>query len=260
MAHSRRLRCSWRGCAAWWIRAFAVALPALVGCAAATAQALISPVLIEFKPKQKVATIRVALSDKATRPMRLQAQLLSWRQDARGAAITQPSEDLVVTPRIADIRPGSQQVLRLALRGSLPADTEMAYRLVLEDIEEGTTVDAGGGAAIKFRMAYDLPVLVAPRGPVVGALRWRDCATTAPRVANGACVQLVNAGNRRVKVQTMMLAGDGWRKSIDLGAGEAVLAGDEREWSVGALASGPVRSVRVRMAGGEELQAEPAEN
>lgn len=258
MARSPTLRRSWRVCPAWWVRACLVAVPALVGCVAATAQALISPVLIEFKPKQKIATIRVALSDKAARPMRLQAQLLSWRQDVHGAAITQPSDDLVVTPRIADIRPGSQQVLRLALRGSLPADSEMAYRLVLEDIEDGTTVDAGGGAAINFRMAYDLPVLVAPRGPVVGALRWRGCPATSPRAASGGCVQLVNAGNRRVKVQAVTLAGDGWRKSIDLGEGVAVLAGDEREWSVGEPASGPVRSVLVRMVGGEELQAEPA--
>lgn len=243
---------------AWWVPT-SVAVAGLLSCATAMSQALISPVLIEFAPKQRIATVRITLSDKATSPMRLQAQLLRWRQDVHGAAVTQPSDDLVVTPRIAEIHPGKQQVLRLALRGPLPADTEMAYRLVLEDIADPVPVDLGGGAAVNFRMAYDLPVLVAPRSPVVSALRWRNCPqATTPRASTGTCLRIVNAGNRRLKVQAVMLAGDGWQRSLNLGEGDAVLAGDEREWTIPAPASGPVRSVQVRTATGKLLQAEAA--
>jgi fimbrial chaperone protein len=248
------------GRAPWWMTT-AVTAAALLGAAAASAQALISPVLIEFKPKQKITTVRVTLSDKATSPMRLQAQLLSWRQDAKGAAVTQPSDDLVVTPRIAELKPGQQQVLRLALRGSLPAETEMAYRLVLEDIADSRPVDMGGGAAVNFRMAYDLPVLVAPRGPVVHALRWRNCAAAAtPRATKGACVRIVNAGNSHVKVQSLTISGDGWQQSLNLKEGEPVLAGDEREWTVPTQVAGPVRSVHVRTSAGAVLQTEAAAN
>jgi fimbrial chaperone protein len=249
-----------RGRSLSWIAAALAAATALAP-AATVAQALISPVLVEFKPKQKITTLRITLSDQATSPMRLQAQLLRWRQDAHGAPVTQPSDDLVVTPRIADLKPGQQQVLRLALRGSLPAETEMAYRLVLEDIADPKPMDMGGGAAVNFRMAYDLPVLVAPRGPIVKALRWRDCdAPPAPRAARGRCVRIVNAGNTHVKVQSLTVDGDGWQQSLDLREGAPVLAGDEREWTVPTQASGPIRSVQVRTSAGAVLQAAGAVN
>jgi fimbrial chaperone protein len=231
----------------------------LAGAAAASAQALISPVVVEFGAKQKVATVRITLSDKAIKPMRLQAQLLQWLQDPHGAAVTQPSEDLIVTPRIAELKPGQQQVLRLALRGALPAATEQAYRLVLEDIAPPSSMDLGGGAAVNFRLAYDLPVMVAPRGPVVSALRWRACPPEpTPRAAKGVCVRIANAGNRRVKVRSVTISGDGWKQDLDLDQAEAVLAGAEREWLVPAAAAGELRGVQVRTATGEVLRAEPA--
>jgi fimbrial chaperone protein len=249
-----------RGRSSCWTAAAAAAV-ALLGAGRIHAQALISPVLIEFAPKQKIATVRITLSDKATSPMRLQAQLLRWRQDARGAPVTQPSDDLIVTPRIAELKPGQQQVLRLALRGAPPADGEMAYRLVLEDIAEPRPVDMGGGAAVSFRMAYDLPVLIAPRGPVVHALRWHDCAAPAtPRAASGACVRIINTGNQHVKVQALTVSGDGWQQSLNLKEGEPVLVGDEREWIVPGPPAGPVRSVQVRTSNGAVLQAEAAGN
>ena len=241
----------------WLLRTAAAA--ALLGSGAASAQALISPVVVEFGPRQRIATVRITLSDKAIRPMRLQAQLLQWTQELQGAAVTQPSEDLIVTPRIAQLKPGQQQVLRLALRGALPADREQAYRLVLEDIAQPTSMDLGGGAAVNFRMAYDLPVMVAPRGAVVRSLRWRSCSSqTAPRAAEGVCVRLVNAGNRRLKVRSVTVGGDGWQQELTLKEADAVLAGTEREWVVPAHAAGAVRSVQVHTATGEVLSAEPA--
>ena len=83
----------------------------------AAAQVLINPVLVELNPNQRVASITVSLSEKATAPMRLQAEVLRWQQDARGESVSQPSNDLLVTPPIADIRPGEKQMFRIALRG-----------------------------------------------------------------------------------------------------------------------------------------------
>jgi fimbrial chaperone protein len=216
---------------------------------------LISPVLIEFGPKQKVATIRVTVSDKARGPMRLQAQLLRWHQDVHGAAVTQPTDDLVIAPRIAEIKPGQQQVLRLALRGPVPAETEMAYRLVLEDIADHAPTDMGGGASINLRMAYDLPVLVAPRGPVTAQLRWKECPVAAAPHAKPLCVRIVNSGNVHVKIRSLVISGDGWQKPLNLKEPDSILAGDEREWSQAGQMPGPVRSVQVRTATGQVIEA-----
>lgn len=242
-----------RGRTSGWARLL-VCIAAYAGAAPAGAQALLSPVVVTFAPRQKIATVRVTLSDKALGPMRLQAQLLRWRQDVHGAALTEPTDDLVIAPRIAEIQPGHQQVLRVGLRGPLPADTEMAYRLVLEDIAEHAPVQMGGGAAVTFRMAYDLPVLVAPRGPVVTRLLWRECPSRSAARNLPLCVRILNAGNAHVKLRSLVLSGDGWQKPLELKEPESILAGAEREWSQAGAAPGPLRAVQVRSATGQLLE------
>lgn len=243
----------------------------LLVCSTTAAQLVIGPVVVEFGEKQRVAAVAVTLDDSAKLPMRLQAEVLRWSQDLAGQAVTEETDELLVTPPMAELRPGQRQVFRLALRGKRPAPEELAYRLILEDISESTTsAEVSPGMVINFRMRHDLPVVVAPAGPVVNLLRWKPCppeafATTASAPAKPtatrtaeACVRLLNAGNRRVKVQTLTLDGDGWQQALTLKEGENVLVGSEREWRVPLAKgqAGALRSVEVQTARGETLQAE----
>jgi hypothetical protein len=71
-------------------------------------------------------------------------------------------------------------------------------------------------------------------------------------------VRFLNAGNRRIKFETITVTGDGWKQELSLKTGENVLAGAQREWLV-PLARGQAgapRGVQVRTARGETLQAE----
>jgi fimbrial chaperone protein len=227
------------------------------------AQMLIQPVVVELAPRQRAVAISVTLSETAPAPVRLQAELLRWKQDPEGHSITAPSDDLIVSPPLADLQPGQRQVFRIALRGA-PSNQELAYRLVLEDIADPDAAASGApGMAINFRMRYDLPVLVAPAGKIQNALRWSACATAVAKLAPEAvpaeaCVRLLNAGNRRVKVQMLTLSGDGWQQALMIKDGENVLVGSEREWHVPLATgqSGALRGVQVQTVRGETLQAE----
>jgi fimbrial chaperone protein len=249
-------------CAGRWLTGAGL-LAGLLGSGLASAQVMIRPVVLELGARQRVMAVTVSLSDQADAPVRLQAQVLRWRQDVQGHAVTEPSDDLLVSPPIADVKPGEKQVFRVALRGARPAPEELSYRLILEDVSAPTT--ANRAAAVQFQMRYDLPVLVAPVAPVVTALRWKPCPPEAAKqtpaqTASGveACVRLLNAGNRRVKVQTLTLAGDNGPQVLSLQEGQNVLSGAEREWRVplSAARSGVVRGVKVDTALGETLQAE----
>lgn len=256
----------------WQAVAGAGLIAALLASGTALAQVVISPVLVELGTRQRVVAVTVSLSDTARAPIRLQADLLRWEQDVQGQTMTEPSDDLLVTPPIADLRPGATQVFRVTLRGARPAPEELAYRLILEDVAEPTSAaDSAPGMSIKFRMRYDLPVLVAPAGPVANALRWKPCPPEAVATASAAsstkppaalraeaCVRLLNAGNRRVKVQTLTLTGEGWEQALPLKDGVNVLAGAEREWRVPLATgqTGALRGVQVQTARGETLQAE----
>jgi fimbrial chaperone protein len=243
-----------------YLRAFVPALLGLAG-AAAQAQVVINPVVVEFAPRQRVASVTISLSDTATRAMRLQAEVLSWRQDLQGKDLTAPSTDLLVTPPIAELRPGQKQLFRVALRGPRQGSGELAYRLVLEDVAppapEAPPTDTPD-ISIRLRMRYDLPVLLAPAGPVVNQLRWKPCVAAPAEGRPLACVRLSNAGNRRVKVQALTLSGANWEQTLALGEGANVLSGAEREWRVPLQPgqAGAPLGVRVRTVDGQSIQAE----
>jgi fimbrial chaperone protein len=222
------------------------------------AQVLINPVLVEFGAQQRTASVTVTLSEKAAVPMRLQADVLSWEQDLQGGNVTKPSSDLLVSPQISELQPGQKQLFRIALRGPRPSPAELAYRLTFEDVAPQTPGTPNEqGVTIQFRMRYDLPLLIAPAVPVQVGLRWKRCPSPTANDAQ-ACVRLLNAGNRRVKVQTLTLAGDGWQQPLTLKEGVNILAGSEREWHIPLQPgqAGSLRGVQVQTVLGETLQAD----
>ena len=236
--------------------AFVVAATSLMP-AVASAQLLIHPVLVEFGAAQRIASVTVTLDSAAAEPMLLQADVLSWTQQLDGRAMSEGSDDLLVIPPMAELRPGEQQTFRIALRGARKKPEEMAYRLILEDVTKPPADTSGQpGMAINFRMRHDLPVLLAPMGQVVNKLYWKPC----PSEARQACVRVVNAGNRRLSVQTLTLLGDGWQQALPLKIAETVLAGTEREWRVplAPAQAGAPRGVQVLSMRGETVQAEAA--
>ncbi|MBC5767659.1 fimbrial biogenesis chaperone [Ramlibacter albus] len=245
----------------------------LAFAATAQGQVLIQPVVVQFAAKQKVVAVSLAMSERAAAPMQLQAQVLRWTQDSEGGAVTQPADDVLVSPAITQLHPGQRQVFRLALRNPQPAGVEKAYRLVLEDVAQ-VPADASGSpqAGLHIRMRYDLPVLVPPQGPPLQALQWAQCPTLGPqgaRVASGpaadayalACVRLLNAGNRRVRLHAVRVTGEGWQEDLPLKQdAPAILAGAQREFrfQLPPSSGGAIRGVQAQTTRGEVLRAEPA--
>jgi fimbrial chaperone protein len=257
-----RLLIGYLSCRAWSCltglpRAFFLLAATWLVPALASAQLLIYPVVVEFGATQRIASVTVTLDSAAAEPMLLQADVLSWTQGLDGSSLSEGSDDLLVVPPMAELKPGEQQTFRIALRGPRQKPEEAAYRLILEDVA-APPVDASGqpGMAINFRMRHDLPVLLAPVGKVVNKFYWKPC----PSEAKQACVRVFNAGNRRVSVQTLTLVGDGWQQALSPTTAETVLAGTEREWRV-PLAQGQAgapRGVQILSVRGETVHAETA--
>ncbi len=150
------------------------------------------------------------------------------------------------------------------LRAPTRAPEERTYRLILEDTSDD--LNPSGQTSVAFKFTHNLPVMVAPSARAFSAVRWKPCTPTPSLLAEKplqirsteACVRLLNAGNRRVKIQTLTLTGDGWQQALPLKEGVNVLAGAEREWRVPLPAgAGALRTVQVQTARGEALAAEP---
>jgi len=181
----------------------------------------ISPVLVELSPKARVAS--VTLTNPSAQAKTFQAQTLSWHQQ-EAADQYEESGDLLVSPSIAQIGAGQTQVFRVVLRGAAPAQTEKAYRLILEDITEESERQ-NDEAAVYMLLRFNLPVFAAPQATARAVPRWSQCAATAGK----GCVRLDNDGNRRIRLSALNVEGQGWRKEIP--GGITVLAGAWQQWT-----------------------------
>lgn len=224
------------------------------------AQITISPIVIEIDKPQRAAAVSV--TNGGERPITLQSEVLLWQQ-ADGKDQYEASDALLVVPSIVQIPAKSTQIIRLMLRSPAPSPLERSYRLVLEDITQPH--DKSDGASISFKFTHSLPVMVAPSGKVRNTLRWKSCANAAesfPELTTPqpkeACVRLLNAGNRRIKLMSLVLMGHGWQQVVSLKKDENILVGAERELRVTLQAgqTGSLRRVQAHTALGETLVVE----
>jgi fimbrial chaperone protein len=196
------------------------ALGSLLAANAAGAMG-ISPVLVELSPKARVAS--VTLTNPSAQAKTFQAQTLSWRQH-EGVDQYAESGDLLVSPSIAQIGAGQTQVFRVVLRGAAPAQTEKAYRLILEDITDENERQKHQ-AMVYMLLRFNLPLFAAPSATARPALRWSQCAATAGQ----GCVRLDNDGNRRIRLSALNVQTQGWHQ--ELAGGVTVLAGAWHQWT-----------------------------
>jgi fimbrial chaperone protein len=231
--------------------AFAVCAAAtlLAPIAPARAQVMIDPVVVELGPRQRAVPVTVTLSAKAAAAVILQSGVMAWEQADDGSPRLRTSNDLVVAPPIAELKPGESQVFRIALRGPRRAPGELAYRLMLEDTAPATAVTAQG---VSFRMRYDLPVMVAPAEPVRNALHWAACKAADKQ----ACVRVVNDGNRRVAFESLAAEGANWKQPLAVTG--VVLAGAHRDWLVPLPSGGDRALVHITgsVRGGKPFSAD----
>ena len=199
---------------------------------ASGAQAVtISPVIVKLTPAHRV--VAVTVSNDSDLPLTMQVDTLAWTQPD-GEDRNEESDDLLVAPSIAEIKPGDSQIFRVTLRRPTLTAVERAYRLVLDDVSALHKKTEGIG--VTFSFSHRLPVFVAGTGKVGPKPHLGRC----PAPAQSGCVRLENEGDRFVKITNLTVKGHNWSK--DLGAGVRVLAGAWKQWTFAwpANSAGPL--------------------
>ena len=113
--------------------ALAAILALLFTSLAAEAQALsVLPVNIFLQPGQAATTLTV--TNQGTSKTAVQIRAYAWNQH-EGDDQLAPSEEVVISPPIASIAPGGNQVVRLVLRlPPMGRDQESTYRILVDQI------------------------------------------------------------------------------------------------------------------------------
>lgn len=131
---------------------------ALSWVAGARAAAIhVKPTMTLFPPGQSAAVITV--TNQGDAPLNAQVRIFGWDQGGEGD-ILGPTSSLVASPPMVSLAPRQSQSIRLVRTArTRPAAVE-AYRLLVDEITDGTPLPQSG---VALQMRYSLPVFVLPR-------------------------------------------------------------------------------------------------
>jgi fimbrial chaperone protein len=186
----------------------------------------ISPVRVDLSAKARVGVLTVHNTGEDETVM--QVSLIHWpAADAEYAF--EPTNDLLVTPTTFRLAGGAQQIVRVGMRGSVPAQTEAAYRLIIEEVP---TLQEQDTTRMRLVVRHDLPVFVAPAVADLHQVNMAmDCGPS------GAGLQLRNSGNSHLKVLRMALLDSTTREAEgDWKTFEYLLPGSEKRWLLSTVA------------------------
>ncbi|MEO5845655.1 MAG: molecular chaperone [Caldimonas sp.] len=220
--------------AAWLLAAFGwAALPAFAGSFS------VSPIRIELAPSDRsvVLTIRNDGSELTL----VQAELMSWSQVDNDDRL-EPTDDLLASPPIFSVAPGTTQLVRIALRRPADAARERAYRVIVSEVlgkpEVGVT-----GARVALRIS--LPVFVgAGAAEVSPQIEW-----SGVRSANGGlALTASNTGAKHLQIRAVDVSSDGTRADARFAGLWYVLPGQRRTMTIPPTEGRAISAGRVRIS------------
>ena len=218
------------------IRATAVGLLVLVAAAipataAAKGQLQARPTLVEIAPQAGAS--RFILANTGDAPVAAQVRVFAWSQVDGEDRLT-PSQDVVLSPPIARVEAGSEQVVRLVRTGPAATAVDRTYRLVVNELPADK---ADPTTAVSVRMQYVIPLFVRAGDAAPPSMHCRiaavvlSCRNAGGQAAQLGRSQLVDAGGHVV--------------ALSAGLYGYVLPHNERRWNLDQVAlarlAGPVQ-------------------
>jgi len=197
------------------------------------------PIKVYFEPGNTSATVKIVNEDKEN--LKLELDVQKWLQSTdKGADELSDSKDIIIFPKMLEIEPGKDKIVRLGYRGK-PAAKEQTYRLFVKELP----VIKPGEMALKFALRIGVPVFVKPLQPKT------ELTIAGATVSGGKLlVRVSNHGNTHALVTGIMALGEsaaGAKTLTAESAGWYVLAGATREFVVNLPAKDCVKTKVIHL-------------
>lgn len=199
----------------------------------------VNPIRVQLTPAARSAALTVKNS--GTEPVVVQASVQAWSQKG-GDDVLSATSEVLVSPPIATIAPGAEQIVRVGLRRAPDDKQELSYRLFLQEVPPPPRP---GFQGLQVALRIGLPVFVQPRsGPAKPALVWdarmRDAGTISLR--------LRNEGNAHIQVSDVAMFAPGGKEPLASHASLSyVLPGQSRAWELKTRDAGLKANQRLRL-------------
>jgi fimbrial chaperone protein len=181
----------------------------------------VNPIRVEMSAN--VTSGALTIRNDGDEPVVVQLSVLAWSQESGEDKYSATTEALV-TPPIATIAAGAQQIVRVGLRRPPDPRRELAFRLFVQEVPPPPKPNFNG---LQVALRVGLPVFVAPLAPSTRQLAWS--AKSEPN--NTIRLTVRNTGNTHVQISDFELRPSDDELPVAHEAGLAyALAGESREW------------------------------
>lgn len=140
---------------------FTASILALTTVPLAQAQAgiTIAPVVVNIDPNRALSG-QTSFSNGTGNTIDYDVVVQVWSQKD-GESVLADTRDVLVNPNSFQLAPNSTQVIRVGLRKK-PGNTELTYRLLIAQKNQGSTVTNGEGISLQVLPTFSIPIYISP--------------------------------------------------------------------------------------------------
>jgi fimbrial chaperone protein len=189
----------------------------------------VNPVRVTLSAAQAVAAVTVR--NVGTEPTVVQLETSSWIQ-RDGEDVLAATTDVLATPPILTIQPGTSRVIRVGLRRPPDAQHELTYRLFLREVPPPEPIAQG----LRVALLVSIPIFVVPPRIPAPEVQWRAMRTHDGKIR----VEARNTGGAHVQLGQLDIAfARGGELVATRNMAEYVLPDNNRGWLVNVNSAPP---------------------
>lgn len=187
---------------------------------ASAASLQVAPTTVEIPMGSSASTLMLKNPGKA--PLKAQIRVYRWSL-AAGEEKLEPANDVVASPPMVSVKPGTDYTVRLVRLNKAPVQSEETYRVIIDEIPDPSQRAAG---VVQLAFRYSIPVFFLPGANAKGQLTW-----SVERRNGKLVVSATNTGARRVRLADLKAVDDKGKSAvIAKGLAGYVLARSSKSW------------------------------
>lgn len=178
------------------VACFACSLSLAAAGAGSAGSLSVSPIRVEVL--QPATSGNVTLRNESGRPLVGQVRVFEWALRDGKDHFT-PTDQVIASPPIVQLAPGSDALVRLLRLAGAPVDGEKAYRLVIDEVPNANRVRNMG---VNLAVRYALPLFFVSPDASQPKLVW-----TIENRGGRKMLVSVNSGDRSVRISNLSIGG-----------------------------------------------------